>query len=109
MAIKLALLKSGEQVITDAKEILIEDKLCGFFFYKPHRVRLNRPMLLKEDEEINPDSVEVTLSPWILLTEDERMAVATDWVVTMVEPIDDIKEMYLEKTNGKIGKDSGTD
>ena len=66
-------------------------------------------MLLKEDEDVNPDSVEVTLSPWILLTEDERMAVATDWVVTMVEPIDDIKEMYLEKTNGKIDKDSGTD
>jgi len=109
MAIKLALLKSGEQVITDAKEILIEDKVCGFYFFKPHRVRLNRPMVLTEDDEVNPDSVEVTLSPWILLTEDERMAVATDWVVTMVEPIDDIKEMYLEKTNGKIDKDSGTD
>jgi len=108
MAIKLALLKSGEQVITDAKEILIENKVCGFYFFKPHKVRLNRPIVLTEDDEVNPDSVEVTLSPWILITNDEKMAVATDWVVTMVDPIDDVKQMYLEKTNGETDKNSGT-
>ena len=108
MAIKIALLKSGEQVITDAKEILIEDKVCGFYFFKPHRVRLNRPMVLTEDDDVNPDSVEVTLSPWILITEDEKMAVATDWVVTMVEPIDDVKQMYLEKINGEDNQNSST-
>jgi len=108
MAIKIALLKSGEQVITDAKEILLEDKVCGFYFFKPHRVRLNRPMVLTEEDEVNPDSVEVTLSPWILITEDEKMAVATDWVVTMVEPIDDVKQMYLEKTSGETDKDSSS-
>jgi len=108
MAIKLALLKSGEQVITDAKEILIENKVCRFYFFKPHKVRLNRPIVLTEDDEVNPDSVEVTLSPWILITNDEKMAVATDWVVTMVDPIDDVKQMYLEKTNGETDKNSGT-
>jgi hypothetical protein len=108
MAIKLALLKSGEQVITDAKEILIEDKVCGFYFFKPHKVRLNRPIVLTEDDEVNPDSVEVTLSPWILITNDEKMAVPTSYVVTMVDPIDDVKQMYLEKTNGETDKNSGT-
>ena len=108
MAIKLALLKSGEQVITDAKELLVDDKVCGYYFIKPHKVRLNRPIVLTEDAEVNPDSVEVTLSPWILISKDEEMGVAADWVVTMVEPIDDVKQMYLEKTNGEIDKNSGT-
>ena len=108
MAIKLALLKSGEQVITDAKELLVDDKVCGYYFIKPHKVRLNRPIVLTEDDEVNPDSVEVTLSPWILITEDEKMAVATDWVVTMVEPIDDVKQMYLEKINGEDSQNSST-
>ena len=108
MAIKLALLKSGEQVITDAKELLVDDKVCGYYFIKPHKVRLNRPIVLTEDGEVNPDSVEVTLSPWILISKDEEMGVAADWVVTMVEPIDDVKQMYLEKTNGETDKNSGT-
>ncbi|MFZ9728882.1 MAG: DUF6561 domain-containing protein [Candidatus Nanopelagicaceae bacterium] len=108
MAIKLALLKSGEQVITDAKELLIDDKVCGYYFIKPHKVRLTRPVVLTEEEEVKPDSVEVTLSPWILISKDEEMAVSADWVVTIVEPIDDVKEMYLEKTNGETDKNSGT-
>ena len=94
MAVKLALLKSGEQVITDAKELLVDDKVCGYYFIKPHKVRLNRPIVLTEDDEVNPDSVEVTLSPWILITNDEKMAVATDWVVTMVDPIESLEKMY---------------
>ena len=108
MAIKLALLKSGEQVITDAKELLVDDKVCGNYFINPHKVRLNRPIVLTEDDEVNPDSVEVTLSPWILISKDEEMAVAADWVVTMVEPIDDVKQMYLEKTRGETDKDSSS-
>ena len=108
MAIKLTLLKSGEQVITDAKELLVDDKVCGYYFIKPHKVRLNRPIVLTEDDEVNPDSVEVTLSSWILISKDEEMGVAADWVVTMVEPIDDVKQMYLEKTSGETDKDSSS-
>jgi len=104
MSIKLALLKSGEQVIADIKELLIEDKVCGYYFFKPHRVRLGRPVLLTEEQEVSSDSVEVTLSPWILISKDDQMSVSFDWVVTIVEPIKDVKEMYLEKTNESSNK-----
>jgi len=104
MSIKLALLKSGEQIIADAKELIIEEKVCGYYFIKPHRVRLGRPVLLPEETEVTPDAIEVTLSPWILVSKDDEMAVSADWVVTIVEPIDDVKEMYLEKTNAANDK-----
>lgn len=104
MSIKLALLKSGEQVIADIKELLVEEKVCGYYFLQPHRVRLGRPVLLTEEQEVSSDSVEVTLSPWILISKDNQMAVSSDWVVTIVEPIRDVKEMYLEKINESSNK-----
>ena len=30
------------------------------------------------------------------LTKDETVPIAADWVITMVEPIDRLKEMYIE-------------
>ena len=44
--------------------------------------------------------MQVTLTPWILLTTDKDIIVPGNHVVTIVEPIDSIKEMYLEKING---------
>ena len=44
--------------------------------------------------------VEITLSPWILLTEDKVMTVPKEWVITIVNPISSIVKMYEDKTNG---------
>ena len=43
MSIKLVILKSGESVITDAKELIVEDKVCGYLFGKPHKKGLENP------------------------------------------------------------------
>ena len=32
MSIKVALLKSGESVIADIKELVSDDKICGYLF-----------------------------------------------------------------------------
>jgi len=101
MSIKLALLKSGEQVISDVKELVSEDKICGYLFTKPQKVQVNRSLLLTEDESVGDGSdYEVTLSPWIILTEDKDILVSPDWVVTVVEPLKSIVEMYQERLNG---------
>jgi len=102
MSIKLALLKSGEQVISDVKELISEDKVCGYLFNKPHRIQVNKSFLLTEDESVDDsaDDYEVVLSPWIILTEDKEMVVSTDWIVTVVEPLKSIVEIYQEKVNG---------
>jgi len=103
MSIKLVLLKSGEQVVSDIKELVSEDSVRGYVFNKPHKVQVNRTLLLTEDENaIDDRTVEITLSPWILLTEDEDVLVTPDWIVTIVEPLNSIIEMYQEKVNGQV-------
>ena len=39
----------------------------------------------------------ITLSPWIVLSKDNQVPVPTDWIVTIVEPISSVTQMYEEK------------
>ena len=113
MSIKLALLKSGENVIADIKELISEEKVCGYLFTKPYFVSTRRaPILTEEKEPLNTSNLEVAFEPWIILAKDEKIPVRMDWVVTIVEPIDSIIKMYEERVNGKQGetdKDNSTD
>ncbi len=99
MSIKLAVLKSGEQVIADAKELVSEEKVRGYLFTRPHKVLTAQPMLLTEEAK-DDNSLEVTLSPWIILSADNEVVVPTDWVVTVVDPIESVVKMYQEKIDG---------
>ena len=105
MSVKLLLLKSGEQVLADTKELRrkddvpMVDKVYGYLLAQPHKVSANKPLVLTEnvDEQRN---VEITLAPWILLTEDKVMTIPKEWVITIVNPIDSIVKMYQEKIDG---------
>jgi hypothetical protein len=110
MSIKLALLKSGETLICDIKELVSDDKVCGYLFNKPHRIEYKRPILLTENQNNSSDGeVQVSLSPWILLTSDEQIPISPDWIVTIVDPVKTILELYEEKVNGKIDQVSFTE
>ena len=101
MSIKLLYLKSGEQVISDVKELIRKDsdKVYGYVLHKPHEIVASKAVVLTEDAD-DDRKVEVTLSPWILLTEDKSMTVPQDWIITIVNPIESIVKMYEDKTNG---------
>ena len=105
MTVKLLLLKSGEQVLADTKELRrkddvpMVDKVYGYLLSKPHRVTANKPLVLTENVD-DRRNVEITLSPWILLTEDKVITIPKEWVITIVNPIESIVKMYEEKTNG---------
>jgi len=117
MTVKLILLKSGETLIADAKEFVFENpetekkEVCGYLFNKPHLVFVYGKSTLTEEttsipisltEEVDQNNeFQITLSPWILLTSDEDITVPKDWVVTIVDPVSSIKEMYVEKVNGQ--------
>ncbi len=109
MSIKLALLKSGETVISDAKELISDEKVCGYLFTKPHKVEIRKSLLLTEDSGNPKNDIEISLAPWIVLTSDEQIPVPPDWIVTILEPIKPVKEMYEEKINGQIDKVSFTE
>ena len=103
MSIKLTLHKSGEQVLGDIKELISsddKDKVYGYLIKNPHKVVSTQPLLLTEEQK-NDSSLEVTLSPWIILSEDKEIVVPTDWVVTLVEPLESVVKMYQEKVNGR--------
>ena len=101
MSIKLLYLKSGEQVISDVKELIRKDsdKVYGYVLHKPHEIVASKAVVLTEDAD-DDRKVEVTLSPWILLTEDKSMTIPQDWIITIVNPIESILKMYEDKTNG---------
>jgi len=109
MSIKLALLKSGETIISDAKELISNDKVCGYLFKNPHKVETRKTILLVEENESPHGDLEVSLSPWIILTSDDQIPVPPDWIVTVVEPIKTIKQMYEEKVNGQDSQVSFTE
>ena len=106
MSVKLLLLKSGEQVLADTKELRrkddvpMVDKVYGYLLTQPHKVSANKPLVLTENVD-EQRTVEITLAPWILLTEDKVMTIPKEWVITIVNPIESIVKMYEEKVNGE--------
>jgi hypothetical protein len=100
MSVKIALLKSGESVIADIKELISDEKVCGYLFTNPHKIEVSNSIFLTEEPTESEDSVSITFSSWILFTSDDEIPVRPDWIVTIVEPVKTIKEMYEEKVNG---------
>ena len=107
MSIKVALLKSGESVIADIKELISDDKVCGYLFENPNIITYLEPELLTEETETN--KLKISLIPWILITSDTKIPVRSDWVITMVEPIESIKKIYEEKINDKDNQNDSVD
>jgi len=97
MTIKLAVLKTGDHVISDAKEVLQDERVCGYLLKDPHKVTVSRvPLVLTEDSTAG-NQVDVTLSPWILLVEDKEIVVQYDSVVCFATPMQSLIEMYENK------------
>lgn len=115
MTVKLAILKSGEDVIADIKELISEDeKVISYVFTDPFCVKLVEPEILTDTDpqKINRQ-YSLSVYPWIPLTEQKDIVVNPDWVVSIVEPATTLKKSYEEKvygrsTNKTIDSDSST-
>tara|TARA_B100000029_G_scaffold83553_1_gene74445 strand:+ start:1440 stop:1811 length:372 start_codon:yes stop_codon:yes gene_type:complete len=96
MSIKLLLLKSGEDVIADIKEMCVGDKekptVVGYFLRYPCRVKLVGQETGQDGDKKHPFRMQLT--PWMPLSKDEMIPVVADWVVTATQPIDELKEAY---------------
>jgi hypothetical protein len=101
MTVKLAILKSGEDIISNIQELVVEDKVVGYIFDRPCCIK----MQLDDGNKSSKDSVKIRLTPWIILTKDKKIPVPLDWVITLVNPIDKLKQMYEEDIL-KNGKDN---
>lgn len=109
MTVKLVLLKSGEDIISDVKEMVVGDeenpKVVGYFLEKPCTIRMKNPSDIVENED---RSFQVALFPWIPISKDSTIPIPSDWVVTIVEPVDKLTDMYKKQVL-KNDKDTSTD
>ena len=100
MSIKLCLLKSGEQLISDMKELSTEgeDLPHAYLLENPHTVDINEKQFVTKEEKENGDyGINVSLLPWIILSKDKKMRIPVDSVLTVVEPRDSVTRLYLDK------------
>ena len=100
MSIKLTLLKTGEQIISDMKELVSEgdENAHAYMLENPHTVEINEKQFVTEEEKKDGDfGINVTLLPWIILSKDSQMIIPTDSVLTVVEPLDSVTQLYLDK------------
>ena len=117
MTIKVLVLKSGEDVIADVREMVSSDeKVIGYFLTKPCVVKLvNKTDLTPEETNSKSEKkseFSVTMYPWVPLAREKSIPISTDWVVTMVTPTEKIYEMYKEdilKNGQEIGETDSAD
>ena len=121
MTVKLVLLKSGEDIIADVSEKVVGDendkenppRVIGYYLNRPCVVRMqdarNLPELTKGNEQ--KQGYSVSLFPWMPLSKEDKIPIPADWMITMVEPVTKLSQMYDEDIvkNGKDNQSDSTD
>ena len=100
MSIKLTLLKTGEQLISEMKELVSEGQEIAhaYLLENPHTVEIiEKEFITKEEKKDGDFGINVSLLPWIILSKDNKMIIPTDSVLTVVEPLESVTQMYLDK------------
>ena len=99
MSIQLALLKSGEEVIADIKEIRQDstDELVSYLFKNPYCVKIKTTQVLVEEKSRSKH--ELAYYKWMSLSNDDDIIVNKDWVVCITDPLETVKNNYEEKMN----------
>ena len=101
MSIKLTILKTGETLISDMQELVSDKEQASphaYLLNNPHRVRTkDKTFLTEEEKDEKKFGIDVVMTPWIILSADKKIVLPVDCVMTIVEPIDGVKKMFLDK------------
>ena len=95
MSVKLLLLKSGEEVITEVQELMDPEtkEPIGFRLHKPFRLDI-----VSDDQGIVLDrnkGYQVSWFPWAPLSKDRDFFLPAGHVITAYSPLDSISEQYV--------------
>ena len=96
MSVKLLLLKSGEEVITEAKEIVDPNtkEPMGYHLHKPFRLDI-----VSNDGGIvfnNEKGYQISWFPWAPLSKNKDFFLPAGHVITAYDPLDSISEQYVQ-------------
>lgn len=100
MSIKLVILKTGENIIADAKEAVKDSKPELYVLNEPFVISIAEPYLVDESMKVETSSVKIQMTPWNIFSSDKSVVIFPDSVLTIVNPIESIKKMYEERVNG---------
>ena len=112
MTIKLVILKSGEDLICDMSEMVTEnEKVVGYFLKKPCVVKIKDFVHKRDEVEENDEQnakFNIVFYPWIPLTSSDIITIPVDWVVTYVDPIPKLLNMYVDQVLEYVNDDQST-
>lgn len=100
MTIKLAVLTTGDNIITDIKEGLYEDKVICYILENPCSIKVNDIYLINGENQHS-----VSLNKWPTLSKDTIIEIIPDSIVTLVDPEDKLKELYQTQVLGNKSND----
>ena len=112
MSIKLTLLRSGETLISEMKELVAEEsqQAHAYLLENPHVVETRDKSFLTENEKKTGNfGIDVILIPWIMLSADKNVIIPVDIVTTIVEPIVSVKQMFIDKNEAFSIKEETND
>ena len=105
MTVKLVMLKSGEDIVADVKEIKSEEEVIGYYFHDPLIVKMyepEEPTVLSEGTTNQYSSkISIVFYPWIPLSAEKKIPCSADWVITIIEPLENLKKLYQERLDGR--------
>ena len=109
MTIKVALLKSGEEVISDFKEAFTTEdeveKFIGYQLQDPYQVIVEKYEVVDTDDVDGVSRAKIKFTPWLTLSKNKKILLPHDWIVTFYDPLETVEESYLNRV-GKT-KDDG--
>ena len=96
MSIKILLLKSNEEIITEAQEIANPDSptAIGYHLHKPFRLEI-----VSDDGELvfnREKGYSLSWFPFAPLSKDKDFFLPADHVITAYDPLDSITEQYIQ-------------
>lgn len=100
MSIQIAVLRSGDQVISKVTDMKSDGNLIGYTFFKPCVIKLTeKEVPILSGERVK--TYDLKMHPWIPLTEQEDISIPLDHVTTFVEPVAKAEKIYRENVLGE--------
>lgn len=99
MSVKLAILKTGESIISDIKEGIHNDKLICYILENPCNVTINGSYKISDKEE-DLNKYSISLTRWPIFSKDTTVEISPESISTIVTPMDDLTELYETQVLG---------
>ena len=96
MSIKILLLKSNEEIITEVQEIANPEskQAIGYHLHKPFRLEI-----VSDEGELvfnREKGYQLSWFPWAPLSKDKDFFLPSEHVITAYDPLDSIMDQYVQ-------------